>query len=158
MLPRGLIRAWWDGLSSPCFFLFFPQLNSSTGPRLVSTPTPSSRSISLSLFFLISSSLTCSLSHISLVFSLSPPDANMSFCSFHLFFFFSQTHSGLTLQWLLWCLQTSTYSCLLGFHPIIFMAWESTCIDSIAMTQTGKRGPSSPEMLFPMGWVHTHAG
>lgn len=102
-------------------------------------------------------SLTCSLFPPTSQCFLSPqsvlslPSGDPLFCFCLLFSSFFEIRSGLTLQWHHWCLQTSTYSCLLSFHPIIFMASESTCTDSIAMTQTGKPGPSSQETLFLTG-------
>ncbi len=69
MLPRGLIRVWWDGLYAPWFF--FLQLNSSTRPCLVPTPTLSSCCISLTLSFLLLR-LSHFLSHLLSFFSPHP--------------------------------------------------------------------------------------
>lgn len=96
MLPRGLISAWWVGLSSPCFFA---SCNSTPPHVLVSFLLPSSRRISLTLSLL----LLC-LSHFSL--SLFFPTSLCSFshqpvltyqwvtCCFSLFFFVSCSSSS----------------------------------------------------------------
>lgn len=60
--------------------------------------------------------------------------------------------SGLTQHLLHWCLRTSTFSCLPSCHPTISMAWENMYIKIFSMTPTGRPGPSSPEMVFLMGW------
>lgn len=150
------------------FSLFFCslQLNSSTRPCLVPAPlitphlTHTFPLTSLSLTFSLSPALPLSFfSHLPLLFLTSAcshiPVGDLLF----FFVFLSPVllllltiHSGSTLQWLHWCSRTSTYSCLLSFHPIIFMAWESMCIRIIALTQTGEPGPSSPGMLFLTGW------
>ena len=167
MLPRGLISAWGVGLSSPCFLLPATQLLHTSLSRSRSPHHAASHSHFPSYFFVSRIfSLTCSrslfffpppfaLSHISL-FSHTSGWPVVFFCLF--FFFLSPVlllltiHSGSTLQWLHWCSRTSTYSCPLSFRPIIFMAWESMCIRTIALTQTGGPGPSSPGMLSLTGW------
>lgn len=74
-------------------------------------------------------------------------------CSFSFPFPSPPPFAGLTQHLLHWCLRTSTFSCLQNCHPIISMAWESMCIDSIDMTPTGGPGPSSPGTGSLMGWV-----
>lgn len=144
MLPGGLIRAWWRGLSSPR--LFFLQLYS-TRPCLIPTPTLfHCISVSLSLF---SGFHTLSLSP---ALSQAHLFARSITSGYSLTSHISHSPLALTLQWLHWCLQTSTYSCLLSFHPIIFMAWGSMCTNTFVMTWTGGLGPSSPETLSLTGW------
>lgn len=144
--PEGLLE--FDGVV--CLLPSFSFYNSTPPHVLVSFPLPLSScciSLSLSLFFVsytLFLSRALSQAHL---FALSLTSGYI--LTSHIFF---PAPLALTPQWLRWCLLTSTYSCLLSSHPIIFMAWGSMCTKSFAMTWTGGLGPSSLETLSLTGW------